>query len=110
MFAFTVRVRYRMDTDMTLQVQSNVTLCENGSLCVLENITDYRMDIQNKVHLKFTAQRAAERQEGLMQALSLVGVQAVVVWPQTEIGSASDMLPKQAPVMAVPVLLWLLRV
>ena len=45
-----------------------------------------------------------------MQALSLVGVQAVVVWPQTEIGSASDMLPKQAPVMAVPVLLWLLRV
>ena len=55
MFAFTVRVRYRMDTDMTLQVQSNVTLCENGSLCVLENITDYRMDIQNKVHLKFTA-------------------------------------------------------
>lgn len=38
MFAFTVSVRYSMYTDMTLQVQSNVTLCENGSLCVLENI------------------------------------------------------------------------
>ena len=37
-------------------------------------------------------QRAAG-QGGLMPALCLVGVCAVVVWSQNEIGSASDALP-----------------
>lgn len=54
-FAFSMRVHNRMDTNMTLEIQSNVTLHKNGSLCALENITTrlqdgYTKQVTLKVH------------------------------------------------------------